>query len=170
MNQLVMQPQLIQLLRPGVFCIFEDQNVYIGYSKNMLKALVEQLSLIQDSCHSYISGPIDKLQIVSIETDPKNLKISQTYWADYYKAQGYQVLNSKRLLRYKTRIRVDNNFQVLVELVTKEYKSIICGVFAKVSEAEAYSKILESNNPIIPLIANNDLTLKYLEINRIYRN
>lgn len=178
MNQLTIQT-FSDLIQPGVYGIINNRNIsssaipgdpikiFIGYSKNMLKAITEQVCLIESNCHTYIKDPIDELQIVIIETNSNNLKISQTYWCDYYKAQGYQVLNDKRLLRYRTRIRVDNNFNILVELVNKESIPKIMGVFAKVSEAEAYCEFLNSNSPIVPIVSNSDLTLKYLKDNRI---
>lgn len=160
-------PSLSTLIQPGIYGIINNRNIFVGYSKNLLKSVSEQLSLIQNNEHSYITAPIDQLQIVYIETSSDILKIKQTYWADYYKAQGYQVLNDKRLLRYRIRTRVDNNFQVLVELVSKRNTPRIVGVFAKVSEAEAYCKFLELNDPIVPIVCTNDLTSKYLKENRI---
>lgn len=164
-------PSLPDLIKPGIFGIIDNRNIYIGYSKNMLKGISEQLSLIQDGAHSYYGGPIGGLQIVIIETlvdTPHLLKIRQTYWVDNYILQGYQVLNNKRLLRYHTRIRIDQQYQVLVELVSKNKNAIVVGVFNKVKEAEAYCSFLNLSNPIVPIVANNDLTLKYLKDNGIH--
>jgi hypothetical protein len=154
---------IVDLIQPGIYGIINNRNVFIGYSNNILQSVSSQLAMIQSGTHTYIKDPIDQLQIVIIETNPISLKISQTYWADYYKTQGYQVLNNKRLLRYKIRTRVDNNFQVIVELVSKRNNAKVVGVFAKVSEAEAYCKLLQQNDPIVPIVCTNDLTSKYLK-------
>lgn len=163
-------PSLSDLIQPGIFGIIHNRNIYIGYSNNMLQAVSRQLTSIQDKVNVHFSSdtPINELQVVIIETlvdTPHLLKIRQTYWVDDYILQGYQVVNTNRLLRYHTRIRVDANYNVLVELVPRNKKSIIVGVFSKVSEAQAYSDFLNLSDPIIPLIADNDLTKQYLQAN-----
>lgn len=163
-------PSLSDLIKPGIFGIIDNRNIFIGYSSNMLQAVSRQLTSIQDKVHPNFSPDTDMsgLQVIIIETlvdTPHLLKVRQTYWVDDYILQGYQVLNTNRLLRYRTRIRIDSQYNVLVELVSKNKKSTIVGVFSKVSEAQAYSNYLNTFDPIVPLIASNDLTSKYLKDN-----
>src|SRR5271166_4406623 len=158
-------PSLSDLIQPGIFGILDNRNIFIGYSSNMLQAVSRQLTMIQEQVHPSFSPDIatGDLQVVIIETTHNNLKAKQTYWVEQYKSEGYTVLNTNRLLKYYTRIRVDQNYNVLVELVPKNKKSIIVGVFPKVSEAQAYSDYLNTFDPIVPLIASNDLTSEYLQ-------
>lgn len=155
--------KLSLLLDSGIFGICNNRNktIYIGYGKNMLKSVSDQLALVKDNLHPIKGSSIDVFIIESC--DPKWLKIRQTYWVDDYILKGYTVVNTKRLLRYRTRIRVDYNYNVLVELVSKNKRSQIVGVFSKVREAEDYCKFLNLHDPIMPIIALNDLTSRYLE-------
>jgi hypothetical protein len=164
MRHLVL-PSLSDLIGSGIFAIIDNRNIFIGYSSNMLQAVSLQLESIKEGSHSYISSPISDIQVALIETTSTDLKARQTYWCDHYTKEGYTVLNTKRLLRYRTRIRIDHNYNVLVELVSKNKQSQIVGVFAKVSEAKAFVTFLESNSPIVPITASNQLTRKYLEDN-----
>lgn len=168
-------PSLSDLIKPGIFGIIHNRNIFVGYSSNILQSVSRQLTSIQDKVHTHFSPDtrVDQLQVVIIETlvdTPHLLKVRQTYWVDDYLLQGYTVVNTSRLLRYRTRIRIDSDYNVLVELVPKNKKSIIVGVFPKVSEAQAYCDFLNLSDPIVPITATNDLTVNYLKDNGNSKN
>jgi hypothetical protein len=156
-------PSLSNLIQPGLYSITDkNRNIFVGYSTNILQSVSRQLTMIKDNIHPLQS--CEEVQV--IEFTDKYLKEKQTYYVEQFKAQGYQVVNTNRLLKYHTRIRIDKNYQVLVEVVPKNKKSIIVGVFSNVLEAQHYCNYLNTFDPIVPLIASNDLTLKYMKDNR----
>jgi hypothetical protein len=153
---------LSNLIQPGIFGIVNNRNIYIGYSRNLLKAIAEQLDCIKSGT-SYLTADIDSCEVIIIETCTEHLKEKQAYWVDKYISDNYKVVNTSRLLRYRPRIRVDKEFRVLVELVSKSNKSRVVGVFKKVSQATEFVELLRKNNPIIPLYADNAETREYLK-------
>ena len=82
-------PSLSDLIQPGIFGIIHNRNIYIGYSNNLLQSVSRQLTSIQERVHTHINADIKDVQLVIIETTTSNLKLRQTYWCDYYKAQGF---------------------------------------------------------------------------------
>jgi hypothetical protein len=148
--------KLVDLLQPGIFGIINNRNksIYIGYGVNMLQAVSLQLSLVQNKASTYFPHTTkpSSLQVFIIETispgeDSDSLKLSQTQWADKYTSDGYKVLNTARLLRYNVRIRVDKNYNVLVELVSSNgRKRKVAGTFKSIIDAEEYANLLKSSN------------------------
>jgi hypothetical protein len=142
--------KLEHLLQPGIYGILNNRNksIYIGYGVNMLQSVSRQLDMIQSKTHSHFphTTKVSSLQVFIIETCPNDLeclKLCQTTWADTYLAKGYKVLNTARLLRYKVKIKVDQDYNILVCLVSSNKKYKVINTFKHMQDAIAYSKLLE---------------------------
>jgi hypothetical protein len=146
--------KLVPLLESGIYGICNNRNksIYIGYSNNMLKAVSLQLEMIQKQVHPSFphTTKVKNLQVSIIETCKGNLKLRQSYWVKQYTLQGYTVINTHRVLKLRSRIRVDKDYNVLVELVGANNKSRVVGTFVRVQDAETYCRVLEQMNFQLP--------------------
>lgn len=131
----------------------------------MLQSIVPHLTQIRDRVHPCIpsNSKVKNLQLIVIETCSEDLlRVRHGYWIEHYRNTGYTVYNKKDGLKYKVRIVVDKEFNVLVQLVSKRYDYTTIGVFNKVQEAQEFVDKVKLNNPIIPIYADNEQTKLYL--------
>lgn len=161
------------LLESGIFGIVNNRNksIYIGYSLSMLESINRNLSQIRDQVHTCVphTTKVGNLQVLIIETCTKDqLKLKQSYWISEYRNKGYKIYNTRKPLTYRTRIVIDEDYKVLVQLVNLSKDSFVIGVFNKVQEAVDFTNEVKKNIPIIPIYATNELTVKYLEEHKIF--
>ena len=155
------------LLESGIFGIVNNRNksIYIGYSHSMLESINRNLSQIKDQVHTCIphTSKVNNLQVLIIETCTKDqLKLKQSYWISEYRNKGYKIYNTRKPLTYRTRIVIDEDYKVLVQLVNLSKDSFVIGVFNKVQEAVDFTNEVKKTTPIVPIYATNDLTKQYL--------
>lgn len=163
-----MNIHLPDLAVSGVFSIEWGSLVYIGFSKNVLKAFAEHMDSIKRGMNSHIkTSDFSLLQFKLLETveGTRNIKLSYNKWCSEYRNNGYILCRKYTPLKYKVRIRIDNNMDfgyiIVVELINRRNEAIVVGVFNKNEYAEEFIKKYYSGEINKVVICQNECTKKY---------
>lgn len=157
------------LPKSGVFALInkQDNKVYLAFSSYILGAVSKILYGIYNKDKKYrkLRDDLDKLEfVVLFETVNPDIMIQQyNYYCDYYKIINYSFYRDYKARRYKVRTEL-NDSKVFVYLVTNSNKKKLVGVFTKIHEANEFIKVNYSVDYIKPVIADNELTKRYIEM------
>lgn len=164
---------LINLPEMGIYGLLNkiDNKIYIGFSKNIVTALIR---LINNIKYSNIKHDLNKLEFIIIETinKPEELRLRCQHWINDYSNKGFGLYNNKRkVFNQKLRIcaisSLDGagrpNYHLHVRIVSKGYRELTVGVFNDVSELNEF---VDKNYKVIDKIvyADNRLTKEYLNV------
>lgn len=130
------------LVVPGIYSIEFEGKVYIGLSKNVLKAFAEHIERIKKGSHDYIKCDAQNIEtkLLEVESNSLNRKLKYNTWCEYYRNKGFTLVRDYTPIKFKviTRIKHSNSCKVVVELVATRNDKIVVGVFNKVSYAEEF--------------------------------
>ena len=160
---------IVELAQPGVFALVHVRTgtMYITYSNNMLTSISSHISRAKIGTHE--CAPLNKqfknLRLYVLEyCEYSNIRVRHAYWYNLYKALGHKLYNRVPPVQYKARVIVTKDFFVHVELINKNKDILILGVFDKISDANEFCTLVNSQVPIAPMYATNELTRKYVEV------
>lgn len=169
-----MLSNLPDLAVSGVYSIEWNSLVYVGFSKNVLKAFAGHMEDIKQGRHNYIKcSDLGGLRYNLLETveGTENIKLSYNKWCSEYRNTGWTLYRKYTPLKYKVRTRisadnkveqsVDFGYLVVVELVNRRNETTVVGVFNKNEYAEEFIKKYYSGEINKVVISQNECTKKY---------
>ena len=135
--------QLHSLQTAGVYKLFFENNVYIGYGKNMLSSIYNLLQALKLHTKNYNEELIalynaDKLSFEVVELCPEvQLRVRAAYWHSQYKLHN-NMLNNIPAAVYKTEIRLISRDSRLLACVLLKPGNTLVGAFESIQEAKSF--------------------------------
>lgn len=107
---------MLDLSIPGVYAYVQhsSRKVFISYSRNIIASVSRN---IQE--HKYLD-----YELVILDIDAKDLRLSTSNWIHDYRNKGYTILNERIPVQYKWIIDITKDFKVRTRLVNSRYKAI----------------------------------------------
>lgn len=108
---------MIDLSVPGVYAYVNQvsRNVYICYSRNIIASVSRSIN-----DHQFLD-----YELVVLDIDAKDLRLSKANWIYEYRNKGYNILNERIPSRYKWVTDVTRDYKVRVRLVNTRYKAVL---------------------------------------------
>lgn len=141
-----------------------DKKIYIGWTKNLISAIQQNINLMKYSnhpCKSDISIlDFEVLENIVTESD---LRIRCEHYSNKYSNEGWTLYRNYCAIAYKVIIDVfisSNSLSVksCVKLQSKRRGELIVGIFETVSDAEVFVTDNYSNGVANIIYADNKLT------------
>lgn len=171
---------LLETPRSGIVAIYnrKKHKAQLVIAKNLASHLATIATEIRDGIYPNreIMEDRNNLEMIVLETlngsspeeDYETLKLHMHYWYMYCNDLGMSFYSKRLYVMYKARTRVDidlkGTMKVFVDLVSRNNKSFVVGVFDKMDEAKEFVKTyFKEDEYIYPVYANNHHTKEYLE-------
>lgn len=153
---------LLRYPRNAVYALINDSDkkVYVSYSVDVLLAIRRLLADYAVLDADYKSGKI-RIAILETISDKKTMQLYVEHYQVKYEGMGYSFYKRNRFVHYKIQIAIETDRLVYVFLVSRNYSKLIVGIFSKMDQANAFKKVLENSNPILPVFALNGHTRRH---------
>lgn len=121
--------ELKTLYVTGIIAYIKDKNVYVMYTRNMLQSITRLLEDYKDY----------EILVLEREVPEDLLKVRHKFWIEYYKGNGYTILNKRPPVNYKIKIIINKLFKVEVWLYPAHSTRTLLGTFDYLEDAQLFA-------------------------------
>lgn len=158
-----------EMVCAGLYAVIDEntKQVYVGHTKNVLKAFAEHIEDIKLGRHMCFKTLELEFRLLETVSGVKSRRIKCTEWSTKFIKEGYKLVNKRPPVQYKIYTKIENTLEfgylLVVQLVNRRNEKITVGVFNKNEYAENFIKKYYSETPICKIVySGNSLTRNYL--------